>query len=163
MPDRSFRAYHDVLGEACDNSCYAKLQEDIRVLGSDEVLWMDHSNRHRDTTMLESLARSIFEFHCGAVKGCGGEWWVQVRPAKAPTLPDPMAKLPFHFDKDEWADDHLDKYRGPYLTSVTYLNPGTLPTLALGKYLEHLRQGVRFIYSEKIDSGICRYSPNGRL
>ena len=127
-----FRSFSNILNGVCDDAvCKENLQRDMVALGSDVVLWMDHADRGKETTTLEFLARSIFDFHCGDVPDCGGEWWVQYRPTKH--LPAAGNDQPFHWDKDE-VQNAKERYKGPYLTCVTYLNDATFPTLALGKH-----------------------------
>lgn len=131
-PDISFRSFSNVLAGVCDDKvCREKLERDAVALGADEVMWMDHAGRGKESTTLEYLARSIFEFHCGDIPDCGGEWWVQFRPTAPKHLPDASKDLPFHWDKDE-VENAQANYKGPYLTCVTYLNDATFPTVALG-------------------------------
>lgn len=130
-PNKSFQAYKNIFNGSCDaKDCAARLQRDMKILGADNVMWIDAESNIQGKTTLEHLAKSIFDFHCGNVPGCGGEWWIQIRGTK--NL-DPKKPLPLHWDKDEIYNRKYGEYKGPYMTSVTYLNNGSLPTIALGE------------------------------
>ena len=124
----SFRVFEDVLG-SCDDACYEKILEDAREVGMDNTFWLDHEDKAEDSTLLEHLTRSIFEYHCGNVPGCGGEWWIQWRYTDRVN----KDRTPLHFDKDETLMQEENRYQGPFLTCVTYLNEPSFPTVALGK------------------------------
>ena len=126
--DLSFRVYENVL-ESCDDNCYDKILEDARKVGLDNTFWLDHEDKAEDSTLLEHLTRSIFEYHCGNVPGCGGEWWIQWRDTKSVD----NTRTPLHFDKDETLMKEENRYQGPFLTCVTYLNEPSFPTVALGE------------------------------
>lgn len=94
--------------------------------------WIDSrseaAKRENYKTSIERLAYDIYNLHCGEIKGCGGEWWIQVRDDEIIEQ-----SVPLHWDKDERYMQERSVINTPYITSVTYLNDGAFPTFALGK------------------------------
>ena len=129
-PERAnlaFRSYLNILQD-CNGECFQRIRQDALAVGSDETYWLDHGDEDKDDTLLEHLTRSIFKHHCGDVEGCGGEWWIQIRD----TGTIDKERTPLHFDKDETLMQEENRYAGPFLTCVTYLNEPSFPTVALG-------------------------------
>jgi hypothetical protein len=114
---------------------------------SKETFWLDPNIQDDQLSILEQLARQIYQYHkfTYQISSSGGaEWWVQVKTIEQAsrtadttttsllfTPGNPTEAVDLHYDKDEQLAEFFDLGSFPTLSTVTYLTQGqhSNPTL----------------------------------
>ena len=176
----------------CQEEVCSRLIKQCQTLVSHthETHWVDetmdtkesnNNNNNDDASLcdLEALALDIYRHHMeqselDKTKGCGAEWWVQVKElypfdsteSRLVTAGNPKEAVDLHFDKDEALAQVFGLGSFPALSTVTYLTEGGSPTLVFphrynqpednqmeNAFVSHPRLGKHLVFDGRLLHG----------
>ncbi len=153
-----------------------QLQTQTLVKHSKETFWVDPSIDPIELSELELLAWTILNGHCQrySLKGCGAEWWVQVKNVSSQRsngdrmVDNTSEAVDLHYDKDETIAEKFGIGVFPLISTVTYLTDSgnAPPTVVFSKrydqpedetisemLLSYPRQGNHLVFDGRLLHG----------